>query len=137
MIKNCRICDGEFFDEPIISLKNMPESAQGFLDYKSDNQTMDINLVQCKFCGTIQLDCEPVSYYKDVIRAGGFNKTMYDIRKKQFKEFIQKYSLENKKIIEIGCGNGEFLKILDEFDVDCFGIEHSINNITINSNGGG
>ena len=44
MIKKCRICDGEFFEKPILSLKNMPESAQGFLAYKSDNQTMDINM---------------------------------------------------------------------------------------------
>lgn len=56
MINKCRICGGEFFNKPIISLKNMPESAQGFLAYKSYNQAMDINIVQCEFCGTIQLD---------------------------------------------------------------------------------
>ena len=137
MRKNCRICGGEFFNKPIISLKNMPESAQGFLDYKSNNQTMDINLVQCKFCGTIQLDCEPVGYYKDVIRVGGDTKTTSDIRREQLKEFIEKYNLENKKIVEIGSGNGDFLRILSEFNVKCFGIENSQNNITVNSNGGG
>ena len=137
MIKNCRICDGEFFDKPIISLKNMPESAQGFLDYKSDNQTMDINLVQCKFCGTIQLDCEPVDYYKNVIRVGGDTKTTSDIYKEKLREFIEKYNLQNKKIVEIGSGNGDFLRILKEFNIRCFGVEHSKNSITINSNGGG
>ena len=113
----------------------MPESAQGFLEYESDNQTMDINLVQCKFCGTIQLDCEPVGYYKDVIRFGG--DSIANIRRKQLKEFIEKYNLENKKIVEIGASNGDFLRILNEFNVKCFGIENSQNNITVNSNGGG
>ena len=127
MIKKCRICDGEFFEKPILSLKNMPESAQGFLAYKSDNQTMDINIVQCKFCGTIQLDCEPVSYYRDVIRFGG--DSIADIRRKQLKEFIEKYNLENKKIVEVGASNGDFLKILNEFNVNCLGIEHSQKNI--------
>ena len=74
MITKCRICGGEFFEKLILSLKNMPESAQGFLAYKSDNQTMDINMVQCKFCGTIQLDCEPVDYYKDVISSYNYVK---------------------------------------------------------------
>ena len=137
MITKCRICDGEFFEKPILSLKNMPESAQGFLAYKSDNQAMDINIVQCKFCGTIQLDCNTVSYYKDVIRVGGETKTTSNIRREQFKEFIKKYNLENKKIVEIGSGNGDFLKILNEFNVDCYGIEHSNENITISSMGGG
>ena len=107
----------------------MPESAQGFLEYESDNQTMDINLVQCKFCGTIQLDCEPVSYYKDVIRFGG--DSIANIRRKQLKEFIEKYNLENKKIVEIGASNGDFLRILNEFNVKCFGIEHSQENVNI------
>lgn len=89
MITKCRICGGEFFEKPILSLKNMPESAQGFLAYKSDNQAMDINIVQCKFCGTIQLDCNTVSYYKDVIRVGGETKTTSNIRREQFKEFIK------------------------------------------------
>lgn len=137
MITKCRICGGEFFEKLILSLKNMPESAQGFLAYKSDNQTMDINMVQCKFCGTIQLDCEPVDYYKDVIRYSGDTKTQSNIIIDLFREFIEKYNLENKKIVEIGSGNGDFLKILNEFNVDCYGIEHSNENITISSMGGG
>ena len=98
---------------------------------------MDINLVQCKFCGTIQLDCEPVGYYKDVIRNSGDTKTQSNIIIDLLKEFIEKYNLENKKIVEIGSGNGDFLRILNEFNVKCFGIENSTNNITVNSNGGG
>ena len=98
MIKKCRICDGEFFEKPILSLKNMPESAQGFLAYKSDNQTMDINIVQCKFCGTIQLDCEPVSYYRDVIRVDGNTLTVSNIVRIQLQKFINMFNLENKKI---------------------------------------
>ena len=129
MIKKCRICDGEFFEKPILSLKNMPESAQGFLAYKSDNQTMDINIVQCKFCGTIQLDCEPVSYYRDVIRVDGNTLTVSNIVRIQLQKFINMFNLENKKIVEIGSGNGDFLKIIKEFNVNCLGIEHSQKNI--------
>lgn len=123
----CRICNGDFFEEPIISLENMPKSAQGFLDYKSDDQTIDLNLVQCKYCGTVQLDCEPVEYYKDVIRFGG--DLFSEIRYKQLSSFINKYNLNNKKIIEIGAGRGEFFKVLKEFDVDAYAIENSIDNI--------
>ncbi|MDO6994964.1 methionine biosynthesis protein MetW, partial [Brachyspira innocens] len=127
-MKKCIICGGDFFDIPIISLNNMPESAQGFLDNKEDNHSITLNLVQCKWCGTIQFDCAAVDYYKDVIRAGGYTKTMSDIREKQFNEFINKFNLDNKKILEIGCGKGEFLNILSKFNVKCYGIENNIDN---------
>lgn len=130
-MKKCIICGGDFFDIPIISLNNMPESAQGFLDNKEDNHSITLNLVQCKWCGTIQFDCVAVDYYKDVIRAGGYTKTMSDIREKQFNEFINKFNLYNKKILEIGCGKGEFLNILSKFNVKCYGIENNIDNVNI------
>ena len=37
---------------------------------------------------------------------------------------IESYHLENKKFIEVGCGQGEFLSVLTEFPVDAYGVEH-------------
>src|SRR4030042_4622672 len=50
---------------------------------------------------------------------------MKDFRRKQFDSFIQKYSLKGKKIIEIGCGRGEYLSIIQQFGINAYGLEHS------------
>ena len=49
---------------------------------------------------------------------------MHDLRYSQYKHLIETYHLENKKFIEVGCGQGEFLSVLKEFPVEGFGIEH-------------
>ena len=40
-------------------------------------------------CGLVQFDCDPVDYYRDVIRAGGFPKTMVELRRYQYKNLIE------------------------------------------------
>lgn len=86
---------------------------------------IEFNLVQCPMCSLVQLDCDPVDYYRKVIRAGGGSSTMKELRRSQYKRFYDYFNLKGKKIIEIGCGKGEFLSIWDEFDVYASGIEYS------------
>ena len=76
-------------------------------------------------CGLVQLSNDPVSYFREVIRAVGISPEMQKFRSKQFKEFINEHSLENKKIVEIGCGQGEYLKVIGESNVDAYGLEYS------------
>lgn len=126
-IKKCRVCNGSFFKEPLIYQKNMPKSAQ-MLPKASDlkmDKGIDLKVYQCSGCGLVQLNNDPVPYYREVIRATGFSKEMINFRMKQFSAFIKKYSLTNKKIIEIGCGKGEYLSIMKKFNKKSYGIEYS------------
>jgi len=105
----------------------MPSSAQGFLtidELKSDTGS-NLFIIQCESCGLIQLDNDPVSYYKKVIRSSAFSEEMRKFRLKQFRSWIKKFNLTNKKILEVGCGKGEYLEILSNADVDAYGIEYS------------
>lgn len=125
-MRRCIVCSGEFFKEPLLIYKNMPSAAQNMptqLEVTRD-YGIDLELYQCSCCGLIQFAVEPVNYYKDVIRASSFGKTITDLRRKQYKDFIEKFNLYDKKILEIGCGQGEFLEILKEFNVKPFGIEN-------------
>ena len=126
-IKNCRVCGKEFFKEPLLRYKNMPAIAQHLPDKESvdKDKGIDLNVYQCTGCGLIQLNSEPVSYYKEVIRASGFSEEMNDFRKKQFNNFVERYSLKGKKIIEIGCGRGEYLFVMDKTGAKAYGIESS------------
>jgi len=73
---------------------------------------------------------------RDVIRAGGYSTTMEDLRKSQYKHFIEFASLKGKKIIEVGCGRGEFLGMLAGFFVEGYGTEHKKELVEIARNAG-
>lgn len=122
----CLACGKQLPEKKLISLENMPSSAQDIPEKNQidSDRPMKLNLYQCENCGLVQFDCSPVSYYKDVIRSGGFSTTMVNLRKKQYAYLIDTYSLQGKNFLEIGCGQGEFLSVLKEFDVNAYGIEH-------------
>ena len=125
-MKRCIACGAPLWETPLLALDNMPASAQHMPDAQGvkEDRGLTLDLCQCMGCGLVQFDCEPVDYYRDVIRAGGFSKTMVELRRYQYKHLIDSYHLEGKKFIEVGCGQGEFLKVLSEFPVEVHGIEH-------------
>lgn len=122
----CIVCGQTLDGEPLLTLDHMPASAQDIPGSEdlADDRGISLNLHQCSCCGLVQFDCEPVPYYKDVIRSGGFTTTMVELRKRQYRHFIETCHLEGKKLIEAGCGQGEFLSVLTGFPVTACGIEH-------------
>ena len=126
-IDKCRVCGWLLYKEPLLKYGNMPATAQHLPDKNSlkDDKGVDLVVCQCSGCGLVQLKNGPVSYYKEVIRAAGFSPEMREFRIKQFSDFIKKYSLKGKKIIEIGCGRGEYLSIMSQTGVETHGLEYS------------
>jgi 2-polyprenyl-3-methyl-5-hydroxy-6-metoxy-1,4-benzoquinol methylase len=104
----------------------MPSVAQFLPDAASvsADRGLNLNVYQCSGCGLVQLDSEPVAYYRDVIRAAGLSPEMHTFRQAQFREFVSRYSLSGRKVIEIGCGRGEYLTVLRDVGVDAYGLEH-------------
>lgn len=123
----CKVCQSGLFNEPVIKLGNMPSCAQYLPDKRAvkKDRGIDLNVMQCPGCGLVQLDSKPVPYYKEVIRASAVSKEMTDFRAKQFGGFVKKYSLKGKKVIEIGCGRGEYLSIIKKTGAKAYGIEQS------------
>lgn len=126
MEKVCRSCGGIITDDPILLYHDMPRMAQNFPDLMNlyNDTGVDMELYHCKNCGLIQILGEPVSYYKDVIRASAVSDEMKSYRLRYFKGFVAKYGLAGKKVIEIGTGKGEFLNLMALTGVKAYGIEH-------------
>ncbi len=105
----------------------MPSVAQHLPDAQSAAQDrgIDLEVYQCSGCGLVQLDCEPVHYYREVIRAAGFSPEMRAFRLEQFREFVAQNGLRAKKVVEIGCGRGEYLNLMIEAGADGYGLEWS------------
>ena len=124
--ERCRICGQDLFPDILLGLKNMPAAAQNFptAENLSQDRGIDLELRQCSGCGVVQLTNPPVPYFRDVIRAAGCSPEMREFRLKQFSEWIGKFQLENAKILEVGCGQGEYLEIMRAAGGEVYGIEH-------------
>jgi SAM-dependent methyltransferase len=125
-MNTCTVCGRELFEQPLLRYENMPKAAQFLPDADSfeDDKGVDLEVYQCSGCGLVQLSSDPVSYYRDVIRAAAFSEEMKSFRRKQFDDFVRSYNLHGKKVLEIGCGRGEYLSILRQSGVDAYGLEH-------------
>lgn len=132
-MKRCIVCGQELPEQELFVLDNAPASAQQIPGAKEvlADQGVTLELYQCNGCGLVQFACEPVAYYRDVIRAGGFSTTMTELRRRQYRHLIENWHLEGKRFFEAGCGRGEFLQVLTEFPVAAYGIEHKQELVTI------
>lgn len=128
---SCRICGKN--TEQIAQLSHIPASAQNFLnkDELGVNDSVDLNLLMCGSCGVIQHDLEPVGYYRDVIRATAYSGEMKLFRQEQLREFVKKHGLTGRKSLEIGCGKGEYLTLLNEAGLHAFGIENNADSVGV------
>ncbi len=125
------MCGSQLSDKTILFYPAMPKSAQHFPTQETlaEDQPIDLKIVQCSSCDLVQLDNDPVPYYREVIRASAFSKEMGIFRERQFADFIEQYGLKNKKIIEIGCGYGEYLALLNKQGVAGYGLEYAENSV--------
>lgn len=125
-MNRCKLCGEPLPKAPLLSLKNMPKSAQFFPDEKelSQESGMTLAVFECVFCGMVQADCAPVPYFREVIRASSVSPEMRAFRERQFAAFVDRFSLKGRKIVEIGAGAGEYLEIMQGAGVRAFGIEY-------------
>ncbi|WP_292959187.1 class I SAM-dependent methyltransferase [Neptuniibacter sp. UBA6509] len=100
--------------------QNFPDEASVTEDC---GETLEVH--QCEKCGLVQLNSEPVPYYREVIRAAAFSDEMQSFRIKQFSDFVNSFSLQGERILEVGAGQGEYLQLMAKQDVQAFGTEWS------------
>ena len=77
----------------------------------------DIALGHCSHCGFIAntvFDPTVHNYSAQYEETQGFSGTFQAFHRRLAEEMIEKYDLHGKKMIEIGCGKGEFLSLLCE-----------------------
>jgi len=127
----CAICESNLFNNPLLVYSNMPSSAQGFPTLENlDNDVGEtLKIYQCANCGLVQLKNKPVDYFREVIRAAAFSDEMKSFRYNQFKSWVNDYNLLGKKILEVGCGRGEYLNIFKEIGLNAYGIEYSYKSV--------
>jgi SAM-dependent methyltransferase len=115
----CSSCRSEN-TENFFLLKNAP--VQSIVTIKTYEDAIDIpkkelTLSFCHNCGFIfnsTFDTSLDMYTKGYEDQQGFSATWMKFITEVTQRFIDKYDVRNKNVIEIGCGKGDFLKIICE-----------------------
>ena len=130
---SCRLCNSKLFSSPLLQLNGMPKAAQYFpsKDEFVDDKGIVLSIFQCADCGLVQLNTNPVEYFKEVITATSFSEGIKKSRFDQMKKFITQFGLDGKKILEIGSGKGNMLDILQKAGAKAVGIEASSKSVEI------
>jgi hypothetical protein len=127
----CRVCSEPMPATPRLLYRDMPPAAQAFADEAAvaRDRGVDLALYQCDACGLVQLTCPPVPYHREVIRATAYSGEMRTFRKNQFADWVKRHALTGRRVIEIGCGRGEYLSLLQAAGVAAHGLEHGAGSV--------
>lgn len=111
---NCQLSDMSIFHEirqvPVHSVINIP-SREAAIHFPKGHIALGV-CHKCGFISNVAFDAGLLKYSTDCEESQGFSETYNKFAKKLAAELIDKYELREKKILEIGCGKGEFLDLL-------------------------
>jgi SAM-dependent methyltransferase len=111
----CKIC-GSYLStsrKDSLTVNGVPENTF----YFSEN-TVDLHVADCKVCGAVQLFNVPLSSdYNVVYRSIGISVSYREEKKRQIEKFVETHRLSDASMIEVGCGNGQFLEIFREIGI--------------------
>ena len=122
---SCRLCRSKLAAAAVFSLAPAPAGAQllplpGVGDVAAGEP---LDLHHCGECGHWQLAGAPVPYFNEVHTAAGLSPAMRAARLEQLGGFVQRFSLEGKRVLEVGCGRGHMLPILSAVGAHPTGLE--------------
>ena len=101
-----------FKSVPVNSVLNLKTRKQAV-----DFPRGDIVLGFCESCGfisNIAFDSELLEYSAEYESTQSFSPTYSSFARRQAEQLIERHDLRRKDLLEIGCGNGEFLTLLCE-----------------------
>src|SRR4030042_753980 len=133
MNDNCHLCNNKLFPDAVLQFKGMPKAAQYYPEKNEFAEDVGITLTirQCSSCGLVQHSMKPVEYFKEVITAASLSEKSRLSRLNQTKEFVNNFGLHNKKVLDIGSGNGGMIDVLEEVGLIATGIEFSQKSVEI------
>ena len=91
-----------------------------------DDRPVRVEVRECAGCGLVQLDEPPADgYYDDYLMTVSHSPQMRAFQRAQAKRLVERFGLAGKRVLEVGCGDGNYLSILGEIGVAATGLEPS------------
>lgn len=134
----CRLCNFDLGANPIAALGPFPRAAQYYPvpDEFDTDLGIELNIHQCPMCGLVQLSNTPVHYFREVITAAALSESARKARLSEIGNLVDRFGLAGAKSIDIGCGKGEMIGVMQQAGLDAAGIEFSQESVNLaRSNG--
>jgi SAM-dependent methyltransferase len=101
---------------PLVYIEKAPVWCSGLCHTRAsalELATAPISLVFCHDCGHLfNQEYQPVQYGRDYDSSLDFSSVFQSYAENLADMLVQRYSLHGKTIVEIGCGRGDFLRML-------------------------
>lgn len=127
MNNHCKVCNREKL-RVFIEFDKYPKTISFLFDdeEQAKKDFTGISFVKCDYCHHVQISKDmPQEFYSDYVMTVSHSDKMYDFQVEQAEFFIKKFNLKNKTVLEVGCGDGNFLSLLKERNVTVWGNEPS------------
>ena len=124
---HCRLCGSNQLGT-YLTLENAPRNIQHLLtrNQLDSDSAITLSVYQCKECGLVQLtEALGLGYYDEYLMTASHSPQMKTFQRSQASDFVSRFDLVGKRIIDIGCGDGNYLQYLDEAGAIAYGIEPS------------
>jgi SAM-dependent methyltransferase len=123
----CRLCGSNRLIERL-TFENVPRSIQRLLkrEQLDEDSSLTLHVYQCEDCNMVQLcDMLESDYYDDYMMTVSHSPQMNEYQRSQAFKFVSQYDLVGKRVIEVGCGDGNYMEHLREAGSLVYGIEPS------------
>ncbi len=127
MGNTCKLCKSTDLSDFIRFSKYPKTISYLFTDPDAAKKDVcSIGFLKCNQCHHIQIDQDmPQSFYDDYIMTVSHSAKMKAFQEAQAAQFVERYNLKGKSALEVGCGDGNFLSILNRAGVNAIGNEPS------------
>ena len=124
---SCRLCRAERL-APVLTLDRAPHDVSYLLtpEQAEHDRPIRLEVFRCEDCGHVQLAQDPDdSYYEDYLMTVSHSPQMHAFQCEQAEAFVTRFGLQGRRVIEVGCGDGNYLGILRALGAHAIGIEPS------------
>src|SRR4051794_6582188 len=123
----CRLC-GETGLGLRVHLERSPRSISRLLreNELAGDTPIALNVYECEVCGFVQLtQVLDSDFYDDYVMTVSHSAQMRSYQSTQALDFVTRFDLVGKRVIEVGAGDGNYMEYLQQAGADASGIEPS------------
>src|SRR3954464_14801366 len=121
----CRLCRGTTL-APRMALEHVPRNISYLPtpEEAASDPPIRLEVFACTSCGHVQLAVDPASdYYEDYLMTVSHSPPMRTYQDEQARALVDRYGLAGRRLVEVGCGDGNYLALLRAHGAEAVGIE--------------